>query len=342
MYGPWRKTKSEASADLSALKAQTAFGTDPSRQTVAEYMTWWIDRKEEKRLLKTRTVRTYRADIRNHVIPALGSIRLCDLKPAHVEGFMDGLKSPAVARKARAVLHAALEDAVKTERVLRNAATVIDAPTKPTSKLPKWETRHAATFAQAAKGVELAGPIFLTCLATGLRIGEALGLLWDDLEGRVLDVNRQLQTVGPARFDTLKTEQSKRKILIGLDVTGMLTDHRLTLERLGLLREIDVAWVDGSTSTGLLMFPDPRGLPWRLETLRDRFNETIKAAGVPRIRIHDMRHFHLSRLVDLGKPISYVSNRAGHSRESTTLDNYVDAFEDRMLGESVELSELLE
>lgn len=347
VYGPLRTSKPEASADLSSLRAQVASGAEPDKEPLADYLTSWLKAKSN---LKERARRTYEGDIERHIIPALGAVRLSDLKPAHVHKLVDDLRphSVSAARKARAVLHAALEDAVRQERIIRNPAAVVPAPKAPASTVTRWRTEDAAAFAKQAKTLDVAGPVFLLCLAAGLRAGEALGLMWDDLEDGTLTIKRQLVTVGPSRFDTPKTAKGARRLRLGRDVIGMLTDHRLTLQRLGLLREVDVEWVDGPggevrpPTTGLLMFPDPRGLPWRLETLRDRFNEVIAAAGVPRVRIHDLRHFHLSRLVALGHDPATVSRRAGHSRTSTTMDIYVDAFEDRMVGAGVELSALLE
>ena len=346
VYGPLRAVKSEASADLSSLRAQVQAGATPDREPLGDYLRNWLRAKAN---LKERARRTYEGDIERHIIPALGNVRLSDLKPAHVHKLVDDLRvhSVSAARKARAVLHAALEDALRQERIVRNPASAVPAPKAPMPTVAHWQTADAAAFAQEAKRVQLAGPVFLLCLAAGLRAGEALGLMWDDLDGDTLTIRRQLVTVGPPRFDTPKTAKGLRRLRVGRDVVGMLTDHRLTAQRLGLLHEIDVEWVDGPggevrpPTTGVLMFPDPRGLPWRLETLRARFNETLAAARVPRVRIHDLRHFHLSRLVALGHDPATVSRRAGHSRTSTTMDIYVEAFEDRMLGAGVELQELL-
>lgn len=346
-YGPLRKSRPEASADLSTLRAQLASGVEPSRQPLGEYLLKWLE--DKKPALKERTYQTYKGDVENHVIPALGAVRLCDLKPAHVQDLVNDIRkgSVAAARKSRAVLHAALEDAARLERIPRNPAALVEAPATPRAPLPKWTAKDAQAFAKEAAQQPLAGPVFLTCLAAGLRIGEALGLMWDDLDGDTLTVHRQLVTVGPSRLDTPKTEKGSRRLRIGRDVVGMLVDHRLTLDRMGLLREVDVPWVDGPNgeprppTTGALMFPDPRGLPWRLETLRDRFNLLIAAAKVERIRIHDLRHYHLSRLIALGHDPATVSRRAGHSRTSTTMDIYVEPFEDRLLGAGVELADLL-
>lgn len=341
VYGPLRTSKQAAAADLSSLRAMTVTGTEPDKEELGDYLRAWLEGKKPD--LKIRAYDTYKADLENHIIPALGGIRLCDLKPAHVERLVSTLRksSLAAARKSRAVLHAALEDAMRVERIPRNPAALVPAPKAPPRPKIAWKVSDAREFARHAMHVPLAGPVFLTCLATGLRIGEALGLQWRDLEGDVLSVRRQLLTVGPARFDTPKTRKGRRKLRLGVDAVAMLEAHRRDLQRLGLHQHITVPWVGGEAESALLMFPDHRGLPWRLETLRDRFNGLIAAAEVPRIRIHDLRHYHLSRLIDLGEDPATVSRKAGHSRTSTTLDIYVEPFEDRLLGAGVELADLL-
>lgn len=340
VHGPLRATRDEAKADLSTFRASAALGVAPDRQRLDDYLRQWLEARSLH--LKTRTVRTYRSDIENHIIPELGGLRLNEIMPAHISTFLDSRlrASVSVARKCRATLHAALEFAVRQERITRNPVAVTDAPRAPRADLERWQPKHAKAFAKAAR-LHRDGPIFLLILATGLRAGEALGLMWDDLEGDVLAVKRQLLTVGPPQLDTPKTVKSVRKLRLGSDVMDMLSDHRMALELEGLLDERDVPRVDGTMVTGALMFPDPEGRPWRLDVLRNRYKAMLTAAEVPPVRIHDLRHYHLSRLIDLGVDPATVSRKAGHSRTSTTMDIYVEAFEDNLALSSFTLEELV-
>lgn len=348
VYGPLRASQAEAKADLAALRARAdAGGGAPDRQRLGEYLDDWL---ASKRLtVKARTFDTYRADVENHVKPNLGHVRLGELTPAHVKTLLDSLrlgKRPSVARKVRAVLHAALHDAVREERILRNPVAVTAPPATPKADVTRWSEAHARAFAQAAS-THRDGAVFLLVLATGLRIGEALGLMWDDLEGDVITIRRQLLTVGQPRFDLPKTERSVRKLRLGSDVIRLLDRHRAVLTSEGRLGEGDYPLAGGGLVTGVLMFPDEHGRPYRLDRLRPRFREMIAAArlssgeGIPEARIHDLRHFHLSRLISLGLDPATVSRRAGHSRTSTTMDIYVDAFEDRLGRVTVTLDELV-
>lgn len=329
-FGPLRKTRGEAVADLSALRAAAKLGVNTSTTTLGAYLDAWLAGKS----LKVRARDTYKTDIRLHLKPTIGHVKLCDLTPSHVKAMMTTAQKagPSAARKARAVLHAALQDAVVEELVVRNVASLVDAPPVPRREPVRWETEHAAAFIEQAASVTLSGPVFLLVIGTGLRIGEALGLLWSDLDRDYLLIRRQLLTVGAARFDLPKTRQGSRDLRLGADLLAVLDAHRQSLGEIGLLRPVSVPWADGRRKpvVGELMFPSPRGVPWRLETLRDRFNEMIDAAKVARIRIHDLRHYHLSKLISGGTDELTVSARGGHSRPSTTRDLYGYAFKRRV------------
>lgn len=339
--GPLRKTRAEALADLKALRAQGDLGIAPDTERLSDYLLAWV----EGRNIKKRTRDTYKADIKNHIIPSIGNVRLCDLTPAHVNhmiGTITNKSSASVARKARSVLHNALERARLEERIVRNPVAVTEAPATPRADLRRWEPQDAYRFVQAAKRFEH-GPLFLLVLGTGMRIGEALGLMWHDLEGDTLTVRRALRTVGKPVLDTPKTKRSIRRIRLGADVHGMLVAHRQTLQERGLLELREFEMEDGLDKVkvhGALMFPHESGGPMRLDVIRKDYKLMLAAAKVPEIRIHDLRHYHLSRLINMGIDPAMVSKRAGHSRTSTTFDFYVDVFESQMEGLAVSFDDL--
>jgi len=74
-----------------------------------------------------------------------------------------------------------------------------------------------------------------------------------------------------------------------------------------------------------VLFGDPEGRPWRPDVCTNRFGRLRARLGLERVRLHDLRHFVASILIDGGIPISTVSSRLGHSQTSTTLDLYTHA-----------------
>lgn len=327
--GPLREARPEAAADLRTMQGQIEHGVTPGRERLADYLATWLEHIE----VKHRTRTTYESDIRNHVSPAIGQLRLCDITPAHVNAMLRRAKasSPSAARKARSVLHHALEDARREERILRNPVSLTAVPPTPKARLTTWEPEHAVAFIQAA-GRHPRGTVFLLALGAGLRIGEALGLLWEDLEDGAVRITKQLRTVGRPVFDTLKTAESRRRLRLGSDLLAVLEAHRVVLMDGG--RYVVGAYpsvIPGvPTVRGRLMFPHTTGGMTRLDSLRKPFREMLAAAEVPVIRIHDLRHYYISSLVQMGADPVTASRKAGHSRVSTTMDMYADAFEERL------------
>jgi integrase len=106
-----------------------------------------------------------------------------------------GLASSSV-RRVHAVLHAALEEAVRGDLILRNPAAHANKPKVRQEEIEPLDTSQARAFLDAARGDRYEA-LYVLCLMAGLRQGEALGLRWSDidLDAGTLRVNRQLQRV---------------------------------------------------------------------------------------------------------------------------------------------------
>jgi integrase len=154
--------------------------------------------------------------------------------------------------------------------------------------------------------------------STGLRRGELLGLRWQDVDldaGRV-SVRQTLTTVGnKAAFGEPKTARCKRNLALDGVTIGVLRSWRTRQaeERLGF----GPAWQDTglvfSREDGSLIHPD---------TFSFWFERQVRAAGVSRIRFHDLRHTHATLALQAGVPAKVVSERLGHATVAFTLDVY--------------------
>lgn len=319
--GPSRATQSEARQDLRSLTDAAGRGAlDGQRVRLDTFLALWLEHHGPE--IRPRTLSTYKSVINTHILPRLGRERLRNITPLvcqRLQADVAAAVSPATARKVRQCFRAALEQAVRWELLDRNPFSLVKALPAPRAELGKWSPDDAAAFLQVAKADRLFA-LFYLILNTGLRAGEAMGLQWVDLEGSRLSIRRQLITVGTPRYAPPKTQRSVRQIALHAGAVAVLGDH---LAAQVAAREASPAWQDNG-----LMFCATNGAPLRLENVRKRhFLPIIEAAGVPRIRIHDLRHYHLSRLHELGVPSAQISQRAGHSRISTTMDIYVSALE---------------
>jgi integrase len=172
---------------------------DDENQTVAQYMERWLE-DSAKGDLGHRAYHNYRLQIRRHISPAFGRLKLSKLTAAHIQSLYaaklrDGLK-PSSVRYIHAVLHRALEQAVRFNLIPFNPAARVDPPKVRQEEITPLDTEQARKFLATAGGDRFEASYVLS-LTVGLRMGEALGLRWSDidLDTKTLRVSRQLQRV---------------------------------------------------------------------------------------------------------------------------------------------------
>jgi integrase len=196
VYG--RKYK-EVERKLAAALGDAARGIvyEDEGTTVKGRMEWWLE-DSAKGDLGHRAYANYKLQIRRHISPALGRIKLKNLNPAHVQSLYaaklrDGLK-PSSVRYIHAVLHRALEQAVRFNLIPSNPASKVDPPKVRQEEITPLDAEQARRFLGATKGDRFEC-LYILSLTCGLRMGEALVLRWADidLDAGTLRVNRQLQ-----------------------------------------------------------------------------------------------------------------------------------------------------
>jgi integrase len=159
--------------------------------------------------------------------------------------------------------------------------------------------------------------LFIVMLMSGLRVGEVLALRWADLDGSTLRVRRAVtqdaqrrKVIGPT-----KTSRS-RAVPIGDRALKALQRHRVAQAKWKLLtgeHYRDQGLIFASATGGIMQ---AENLPHRL------FRQLLKAAGLPAIRLYDLRHSHATLLMAAGEHPKVVQERLGHSSIQLTLDTY--------------------
>ena len=263
----------------------------------------------------------YQQTIDAHLKPMLGMIQIRELTGQHVQVLIgkkveEGL-SPRTIRGIRAVLRSALSDAVKWRVVPFNAATAASLPRASRVDVRVFTPEEARKFLAEAESDRL-GAIFSVALAVGLRLGEALGLRWIDvdLERSQLHVRQALQRIdGELRFVEPQSEQSRRTVALPDLVATILKRHRTRQleERL----KAGSRWKDQG-----LVFTTTIGTPLDERNVRRAFCSILRRAELPTIRIHDLRHTCASLLLVQGVHPRIVMETLGHSQISLTMDTY--------------------
>jgi integrase len=294
------------------------------------YLDEWLERRRAH--LRPTTHRSYRQLIRCYLTPQLGDVVLADLDRRMLEnayaalfdrgGRRGGPLAPKTVQYCHGVLRRALEDALLDGLIVANPARYARPPRHDPEDdeldddLQVWTAEQAATFLAHVDDHPLRA-LWHLALGTGARRGELLGLRWVDVDLDVgqVRIRRALSVVdGKARLLGTKTSRS-RTLRIGSSVVEALCRH---LQEQQALRSAASSWEDRWG----LVFVTPTGAPVDPLRVTRLFRELVRAAPVPVIRLHDLRHSNASLLLAEGVPIKVVSERLGHTTIAMTMDVY--------------------
>ena len=319
IYG---KTRKEVADKLKALHRDQAVGINISLQpqTVQEFLETWLE-QTVKRRNRVRTYEKYAQDIRHHIGPALGRYQLTKLTPEHVQTMLNALVDQGLSqrsiRNVRAVLRAALNQAMRYGHVVRNVATLVDVPGTATFAAEPLNQEQAQQLLAVVKGHRLE-VLYRIALGLGLRKGEILGLRWEDvdLEAATIHITGTLQRQhGRLERSPTKTEASVRRIALPPGLLEMLRQHK---QRQDLERTGNDQWQMSG-----MVFTSTIGTPLAPETLIELFKASLERANLPKnVRFHDLRHSCATLMITRGIHPRVVMEVLGHSQISTTMNTY--------------------
>jgi integrase len=190
------------------------------------------------------------------------------------------------------------------------------------NEMKTWSAKELHAFLEKTKNDRL-HPLWHTLAATGMRRGEALGLRWTDVDmegtndtGPSLMVRQALVAAGyEVRLSEPKTKRGRRTIPLDGETAATLARWREAQ-----CREKG-EWGELWTDTGLV-FTREDGTAWHPDRISKLFEDAVRASGLPRIRLHDLRHTHATIALAASIHPKVVSDRLGHSTVAFTLDVY--------------------
>ncbi len=255
--------------------------------------------------MRPATLDRYRRDIELHILPELGTCRLNELTPKKVQQFLNALTisskptgrgrpknqpvaAPLGARgvaHVRAVLRVALGQAEREELVGRNSAKLVTVPRQTKKQVEALTPDDARAILAAFTDHELEA-LVTVALATGLRQGELLGLMWGevDRDAGTVRVVQQLQRIDYAyQIVETKTNNSRRTLSLPAVAVAALRAQRRRQNERRLLLGPD--WND----TGLV-FTTTSGGQLNGSSVTHRFQKQLKEAGIDRLTFHHLRH----------------------------------------------------
>ena len=297
----WKSFATRREAETFQIQSAThpAFGAGQGpygsgHLRLSGYLQQWLS-DYAKSHVRGSTFERYEELVRVHLTPGLGHIQLSRLSPQAIERFyreLHGTISPTTAHHVASLLRGALKQAVMWGLIVKNPSDLVEKPKRVRSAPVLLSTEQAECFLEGARGTRYY-LLYALLITTGLRLGEALALQWSDI-----DLKRGTLLVREG-----KTANARRALILPENLVSDLRAVR---------------------GVGLVFSRNGKPLnPWAIR--KCHFYPLLKKLGLPKIRLHDMRHMHGSFLLEQGADLASVSARLGHASKAFTLSTYVHA-----------------
>ena len=320
-------SKRQAKLALSELEAAVASGRVTTEdRSLAELLDSWMEHIAQLGRADT-TLHNYRLVIDRDIKPTLGTLRLSKLTALDIDRLYTRLRkrslAPATIRQVHAIIRAALHQAERWGLVDRNVARLASAPSQPQREQhPPTLSDVQALLAGAAAVSPLFGLYIRVMVATGARRSEVCALKWFDVDGHdgTVRVERSYLAIATGRGDRPTKTRSARTVRLDSETLEQLerawTEAEEMASTFGVSAEI--------RRCGYIFSTDPDGAqPWRPDTANYWWTKARRAADLTtNYRMHDLRHFQATLLLDAGIPVPTVAARLGHSDGTTTMKIY--------------------
>lgn len=321
-----RKSKPELVKAMSEAKSELQrLGDLPTvNQTVEQWFGYWL--KQVAKEVRPNTFDGYRRTVENHIIPAIGKVKLDKLTATHIRRVHDGILakglSSTTALLAHRTMSVSFKIAVREGRIGRNPAELTAAPRKAKPALEAFDLAEALNFLEKASRDPVRGAQWATALLTGARRGEVLGLEVNRVTD-VVDLSWQLIRLPLSGVDgkpNVPADYEYRHLTGGLYLTRPKSSKSWRIIPLvgplqGYLEKYipmmpENEWGLLFTNDGKPISPDQASRDWRADLERYGISKDL--------RLHDARHSTVDLLYEAGLPEDIIQDIVGHSTRSTT------------------------
>jgi integrase len=320
-------------ADLRSKASRGERAVVPTKQTFAEVAEEWL---LSKRKLQPWTRKAYRAALDNVLLPRFGSSKLAAITPERVASLIRELEgrglSSSTIENYLLPLSGTMAFAVRRGLVAVNPCTLLTNDDRPHRRERKqdhvWSDEEIDALIAAAEYEARQpesrydyAPLIRTALFTGQRLGELLGLRWEDvdLQERELRVERQYTRLG--EYGPPKTKAAVRRIPLSDEMTKFLREHKM--------RSPYKAADDP-------VFASRNGKPLgHRNATRRGFEKAAERAEIEGVSFHSMRHAFASRMIDRGISSTVLAALMGHESSTITERKYIHLFDRQRTDDAV-------
>jgi integrase len=286
---------------------------------VDEFLDHWLKTAVRPKV-RAKTYRDYAAMLRRYIRPTIGARILASLSPLEIQAayqvMNDRKLSARTVRYAHAVLRAAFRQAIRWQLLLIDPTQGVELPREQCREMSVLTTEQARSFLRTASHSPHAC-LFAVALTTGMRPSEYLALCWRDIDwdrGTISVVRTLHRNEGQWTFWDTKRVCSRRVVKLQMWVLDLLCKLKGGAVEAGAPCESVFAE---------LIFTTSRGEPINEEYLvKKHFKPLLREAGLPNIRLYDLRHTSATLALTVGVAPKVVSEQLGHASAAFTLDTY--------------------
>ena len=291
------------------VSEQTGEAFVTKNSTFADWARKWLITYKKPNVDEGTYNTTYLNPLEKHLIPYFGRADLRDIRPIDIQKFyaQKSDMSESTLDKFRMILNGIFESAIDNDICAKNPAKRIRVASKKEPKEKRVYTNEQIKLVEDHATFKM--PEIVILLETGLRMGELLGLKWEDvdLQQETISVNRSIsiQKGGGVRIRPPKWKSYRTNPL----------SHKACALLAAIPRK------------GEYIFPSTNGGPQRPDTWRNRYMRNIrsiaKETDVPALTPHELRHTYGTKLLRDGADIYSIQKVMGHKDIKVTTEIYV-------------------
>jgi len=327
----YASTREEAAKKLRDIQSRIDSGmyVEPSAVTVNQWLTIWL-REYAAQAVRPSTLAAHTNIVHNHLVPALGKIKLQQLRAEHIQAFINSQAqkkfSPSTIKREIATLKVALNQAEKNQIISRSPANAVSLP-KQEQKEIEFLTVEEVSALLPALPFNTHGRALRFILGTGLRVAELCGLRWCDIDSKAIHVNQITYTIRQGDevvrvSNPPKTTAGKRVIPLNNKLRAIL-DEQCQAQRLECIRA-GSAWSGGDPGKGQqYVFATELGTPADRHNIARSLRASLKAAGLKSRGVHALRHTFATQWIQTGRDPRTLSEILGHTNVAFTMQRYV-------------------